>query len=187
MPGPRVIAGLAKGRRLYMVPGIETRPIGDRPKEALFNILRNGIQGSLFLDMFAGTGSVGIEALSRGADLCVFLDISQNAIRTIHANLELTGLKDRAIVLRKDAFLYVEGEVERSFDFVYVAPPQYHGLWEKALVSLDAHVQCLNPDAWVIAQIHPDEYEHQGLMNLIEFDQRRYGNTLLVFYEFPGE
>jgi 16S rRNA (guanine(966)-N(2))-methyltransferase RsmD len=170
-----------------MVPGVETRPIGDRPKEALFNILRNGIQKSLFLDMFAGTGSVGIEALSRGADLCVFLDINQKAIHTINANLELTDLRDRATVLRKDAFLYVAGETEMAFDYVYVAPPQYHGLWLKALETIDTHNQCLNPDAWIITQIHPHEYEPQSLKTLVEFDQRRYGNTLLVFYEYPGE
>ncbi len=187
MSGPRVIAGRAKGRRLYMVPGSETRPIGDRPKEALFNILGTGIRESHFLDLFAGTGSVGIEALSRGADSAVFIDLNQNAIRTIHANLELTGLKEGAIVLRRDAFLYLEAEKNRTFDYIYVAPPQYHGIWENALLTIDSHIECLNPDAWVIVQIHPGEFKPVTLTNLIEFDQRRYGNTLLVFYEFPGE
>lgn len=187
MAGVRVIAGRAKGRRLYLVPGGETRPIGDRPKEALFNILGVGIQDSHILDLFAGTGSVGIEALSRGAELAVFIDLSQNAIRTIHANLELTGLGEKAVVLRRDAFLYLETEKTRTFDYIYIAPPQYHELWEKALRRLDSHVQCLNPDAWVIVQIHPEEFKAITLKNLIEFDQRKYGNTLLVFYEFPGE
>jgi 16S rRNA (guanine966-N2)-methyltransferase len=187
MAGPRVIAGRAKGRRLYMVPGGETRPIGDRPKEALFNILGMNLQKSHFLDLFAGTGSVGIEALSRGADQVVFVDLSQYAVRTIQANLDLTGLGEGAIVLRRDAFLYLESETHRTFDYVYIAPPQYQGLWEKALVMVDSHIQCLNPDAWVIVQIHPREFKPIKLMNLVEFDQRRYGNTLLVFYEFPGE
>lgn len=187
MPGPRVIAGVAKGRRLYMVPGGETRPIGDRPKEALFNILSFGIRDSHFLDLFAGTGSVGIEALSRGAALSVFVDTNQNAIRTIQANLEVTGLEEGAVVLRRDAFIYVQGEKNRSFDYVYIAPPQYHGLWERAVLTVDEHTPCINPDSWVIAQIHPEEYKLLNLENLIEFDQRRYGNTLLVFYEFPGE
>jgi 16S rRNA (guanine966-N2)-methyltransferase len=185
--GVRVIAGRAKGRRLYMVPGGETRPIGDRPKEALFNILGMSIRESHFLDLFAGTGSVGIEALSRGAELAVFIDLNTNAIRTIYANLELTGLGEGAIVLRRDAFLYLAAEKNRTFDYVYIAPPQYHGMWERALLTVDTHVQCLNPDAWVIVQIHPDEFKSLTLTNLIEFDQRRYGNTLLVFYEFPGE
>jgi 16S rRNA (guanine966-N2)-methyltransferase len=187
MAGLRVISGRAKGRRLYMVPGSETRPIGDRPKEALFNILGVNIQESHFLDLFAGTGSVGVEALSRGADLVVFVDLSRNAISTVHANLELTGLEENAVVLRRDAFLYLENEKNHTFDFVYIAPPQYHQLWERALLVLDSHIQCMNPDAWVIVQIHPEEYKPITLENLVEFDQRRYGNTLLVFYEFPGK
>jgi 16S rRNA (guanine966-N2)-methyltransferase len=170
-----------------MVPGGETRPIGDRPKEALFNILGMNIRESHFLDLFAGTGSVGIEALSRGADRAVFIDRNKDSIRTIHANLELTGLGESAIVLRRDAFLYLQSEKNKNFDYVYIAPPQYQGMWERALLMVDKNVQCLNPDAWVIVQIHPDEFKSLTLTNLIEFDQRRYGNTLLVFYEFPGE
>ena len=187
MSGPRVIAGTARGRRLHMVPGGGTRPIGDRPKEALFNILQSVIRDSYFLDIFAGTGSVGIEAISRGAAQAVFLEISQLAINTINSNLELTGLKEKAVVLKRDAFSFLEHEKEKKYDLVYVAPPQFHQIWERAIVALDKNLQLLNPDAWVIVQIHPDEYLPIELDNLIEFDQRRYGHTLLVFYELPGE
>ncbi|NIM92647.1 MAG: 16S rRNA (guanine(966)-N(2))-methyltransferase RsmD [Anaerolineales bacterium] len=187
MPGIRVIAGSAKGRKLYMVPGEDTRPIGDRPKEALFNILTPEIEDAYFLDLFAGTGSVGIEALSRGAAYALFLDTSRNAIRTSNANLELTGLFDKAKVLHRDAFLFLREEKKESFDYIFIAPPQYQGLWEEALLVLDEETGLLNPDAWIIVQIHPDEYKELQLINLVEFDQRKYGNTLLVFYEYPGE
>jgi 16S rRNA (guanine(966)-N(2))-methyltransferase RsmD len=187
MTGPRVIAGKAKGRRLQMVPGCGTRPIGDRPKEALFNILRSLVKEAYILDLFAGTGSVGIEALSRGAAQAVFLDINHLAIKTIHANLELTGFKEDAIVLKRDAFTFLELEKERKFDLVYVAPPQYKKIWERAVVALDESIHLLYPDGWVIVQIHPEEYSELELMHLKEFDQRRYGNTLLVFYELPGD
>jgi 16S rRNA (guanine(966)-N(2))-methyltransferase RsmD len=187
MPGPRVIAGTAKGRRLQMVPGGGTRPIGDRQKEALFNILSSVVRDTHFLDMFAGTGSVGIEALSRGAAQTVFLELSQLAIKTIYANLELTGLREKAIVLKRDAFSFLKTETDRKFDLVYVAPPQFKEIWGRAVVALDKNNHLLTPDAWVIVQIHPDEYTHLDLERLIEFDQRRYGNTLLVFYEMPGE
>jgi len=187
MPGPRVIAGTARGRRLKMVPGGGTRPIGDRPKEALFNILSPVVRDTHFLDMFAGTGSVGIEALSRGAARAVFLELSQIAIKTIYTNLELTGLGEMAVVLRRDAFSFLESEKVRKFDLVYIAPPQYQELWERAVIALDVSAHLLNPDAWVIAQIHPDEYKDLELNHLIEFDQRKYGNTLLVFFEFLGE
>lgn len=182
-----MISGKAKARRLRMVPGDKVRPISDRVKESVFNIIGANIEESCFLDLFAGTGSVGIEALSRDADRVYFIDINGRAIETVYQNLELTGLEERAEVYRQDAFEFLAGDPEESFDFVYVAPPQYAGIWKKAVTNLDSKLEWLNPDAWVIAQIHPQEYEELKLNNLAEFDQRRYGNTLLVFYEYPGE
>lgn len=187
MSGPRVITGTAKGRRLYMVPGKGTRPIGDRAKESLFNIIGPSIEDSRFLDLFAGTGSVGIEALSRGAAASIFLDNNSQAIKTIQANIELTGFGENGFILLRDAFEFLRGEGADTFDFVYIAPPQYLQLWNKTVLILDNAPYWLNPDAWVIAQMHPNEYEQLELAHLNEFDQRRYGNTLLVFYELPGE
>lgn len=187
MAAARVIAGTAKGRRLLMVPGEGTRPIADRVKEALFNIIAPEIRDARFLDLFAGTGSVGIEALSRGAGFALFVDLNPLAIRTLLTNLESTRLKDKARVERQDAFLFLRRGGELAFDYIYVAPPQYRGLWEKAVLAIDELVYWLNPDAWVIAQMHPQEYKALPLNELIEFDQRRYGSTLLVFYELPGE
>jgi 16S rRNA (guanine(966)-N(2))-methyltransferase RsmD len=169
-----------------MVPGAGTRPIGDRPKEALFNILRSVVSRAHFLDLFAGTGSVGIEAISRGASLVVFVDVSQLAIKTIHANLEITGLGENAVVLKRDAFAFLKLETEFNFDLVYIAPPQFQELWVRAVEEVDQTSRLLNPDAWVIAQIHPAEYKALELNHLNEFDQRRYGNTMLVFFEFTG-
>ncbi len=182
MSGLRVIAGKARGRKLRSVPGETTRPITDRSKESLFNIIGGDIQGASFLDLFAGTGSVGIEALSRGADSACFLDLERSAIQTIHSNLESTGLARGAEVLRVDAFQYLARPASRSFDYIYIAPPQYKRLWERAVVDLDAYPGWLSEDAWVIVQIHPKEYQALVLQNLVEFDQRRYGSTLLVFY-----
>lgn len=179
----RVIAGKARGRKLRTVPGSSTRPITDRVKESLFNILGAEIQSAQLLDLFAGSGSVGIEALSRGADFVRFLDIDRLAIATIKANLESTGFSNRAEVLRLDAFVLLERPADRRFDYVYIAPPQYKDLWKKALLSLDDHPDWLVEDAWVIAQIHPREYEPLELNHLAEFDRRQYGSTLLVFYE----
>jgi 16S rRNA (guanine966-N2)-methyltransferase len=187
MTGIRVIAGEAKGRKLRMVPGEQTRPISDRVKESLFNILGVDIVGSRFLDLFAGTGSVGIEALSRGADWGVFIDTNRRAVETVRHNLALTRFDARAKILQQDAFLYLSGQPEEPFDYVYMAPPQYQGLWLKALKRLDANIGWLNPDAWVVVQIHPREFESCELGNLVEFDRRQYGSTMIVFYEFPGE
>ncbi len=182
MSGLRVIGGKARGRRLRSVPGESTRPITDRTKEALFNIIGGDIQGASFLDLFAGTGSVGIEALSRGAANACFLDLERSAIQTIQSNLAATGLAQGAEVTRTDAFQYLARPINRSFDYIYVAPPQYKELWRRAVLDLDACPGWLSEDAWVVVQIHPKEYQALDLKNLIEFDQRRYGSTLLVFY-----
>lgn len=182
-----MIGGEAKGRRLERVPGRGTRPITDRVKEALFNILGPVVVGSSFLDLFAGTGSVGIEALSRGAAHSVMIDESAEAVRTIEKNLERTDLGERATVLHVDAFAFLETVPEWKFDFVYVAPPQYQGLWEEALQKLEGSPDVLNPDAWVIAQLDPNEYRDLALEGLTKFDERTYGSTRLVFYEFSSE
>lgn len=182
----RVIAGSAKGRKLNLVPGDSTRPIMDRVKEALFNILGTGIQGSSFLDLFAGTGSVGIEALSRGAKHALFIDMDRMAIRTIQENLAHTRLADRADVLRTSALAYLQRQHAESFEYIFVAPPQYKGMWREALLLLDHNPFHLHPDGVVIVQIDPSEREDVALEVLELYDERSYGNTLLLFYERPA-
>lgn len=180
----RVIAGSAKGRKLRMVPGDSTRPVMDRVKEALFNILGPGVVESTFLDLFAGTGSVGIEALSRGAARAVFVDSNRDAVRTIQENLIHTRLSDRAEVLRLDVFAYLQRPEGGVFEYIYVAPPQYKRLWKSTLEAIDRHLHHLVPDSIVIVQIDPTEREDINLQNLRIFDERQYGNTMLWFFEF---
>ena len=179
----RVISGIAKGRRLDVVPGNSTRPITDRVKESLFNIIREDLPGCRFFDLFAGTGSVGIEAISRGAKFVRFLDIHPLAIKTINHNLSLTGFEENSEVIQMDAFTHLSRKPDDSFDYVYIAPPQYKDLWEKVTLILDAKPDWLVEDGWMIIQIDPKEYKKLALENFSEFDQRKYGSTLLVFYE----
>jgi 16S rRNA (guanine966-N2)-methyltransferase len=183
MSGLRVIRGKARGMRLKSVPGDITRPVTDRVKQALFNIIGPDIFDSTFLDLFAGTGSIGIEALSLGASEVRFVDIHRKAIDTIKENLAHTRLEAGAQVVRADSFAILERQADLRFDYVYIAPPQYKGLWKRALFALDADPNWLVEDAWVIVQIHPKEDEPLELHNLVEFDRRRYGSTLLIFYE----
>lgn len=185
MRGLRVIAGKAKGRKLRSVPGDLTRPITDRTKAALFNIISADIVNSSFLDLFAGTGSVGIEALSRGANYARFLDVHRNAAQTIKTNLKETGLLENAEVRIQDAFHLLQGKPDRTFDYIYVAPPQYKGIWELVVIAVDENPMWLSQDGWVVAQIHPKEYKELSLTRLEEFDQRNYGSTLLVFFRPP--
>jgi 16S rRNA (guanine(966)-N(2))-methyltransferase RsmD len=183
MSNLRVIAGKAKGRRLKMVPGRGTRPVSDRVKEAVFNILGRGVMNSRFLDLFAGTGSVGIEALSRGAVHVRFVEKDRRAIDTIRENLEIAGFKERAEVVQGDVFQEVNFESSNGFDYVYVAPPQYHGLWERTLLKLDQHASWVYPDGLILVQIDPKEEKAVELQNFREIDRRRYGNTAVLFYE----
>jgi 16S rRNA (guanine(966)-N(2))-methyltransferase RsmD len=188
----RVVAGSAKGTKLLAVPGQGTRPIRDRVKTSLFDILRPRISGLDMLDLFAGSGSVGIEALSQGAASCTFIDLGDKAIATIKKNLARTGFSDRAEVRHTDAFGYLRG-TKKTFDLIYLAPPQYKNLWAEALHHLAERPELLRrpsegsdrgPAAGLaIVQIDPKEYESLDLGTIHETRQKRYGNSLLVFFE----
>jgi len=179
----RVIGGIAKGKRLKLVPGDTTRPVMDRVKEALFNIIGTDIYDAEFLDLFAGTGSVGIEALSRGAAHAVLIDTEKKAIQTIKENLATTGFTAKATLRHMDAFNYLEREPIRAYNFIYIAPPQYKSLWQKSLLALDSRPAWLGADTLVIVQIDPAEEESLPLKHMEIDDKRRYGNTLLLFLQ----
>ena len=171
--------------RLKTPPGSITRPITDRGKEALFNIISADIVGSFFIDLFAGSGSVGIEALSRGAEFVRFIEKNKIAFKITGQNIEASKLSDKTDAFNMDAFKYIENyESQIRFDYAYIAPPQYKGMWSKMLNKLDKNIRHLNPYAWVICQIDPVEYEAFEFKNFTEFDQRKYGDTLLIFYSF---
>ena len=183
----RVIGGSAKGDPLQAVPGTGTRPISDRVKEAVFNILGESVIGSYVLDLFAGTGSVGIEALSRGAEQAVFVEKHPRAIATIRKNLQRARLQSGARVVQADVFRFLTGEPE-PFDLIYIAPPQYEGLWKDTLLALEASPQWLHPEGLVMVQIFPKELESLTLTAFHPTEQRRYGSTLLCLYErWPQE
>jgi 16S rRNA (guanine966-N2)-methyltransferase len=188
----RVVGGSARGKPLRLVPGTGTRPILDRVKTALFDILRPRINGMRVLDLFAGSGSVGIEALSQGAAHCTFIDLGHQAIATIKQNLITTGFSASAIVRQTSALEFLKSAPD-PFDLIYIAPPQYKSLWVEAMQLLADRPGLLRPATeecesgesagLVIVQIDPREYERLDLGVLSEVRQKRYGNTLLVFYE----
>lgn len=183
MASPRIISGSAKGIRLKSIPGDSTRPITDRVKEALFNILGTDVVGTNFLDLFGGTGSVGIEALSRGASQAVFIEKNRQAFLVLQKNLSSCKLDSKGKVICGDAFSYLQGRATGSFEYIFIAPPQYKKWWEKALQIIDEHPSLLSDDGWVIVQIHPIEDRPMELQTLELFDKRSYGSTLLLFYQ----
>jgi len=178
----RVISGSARGRRLKSVPGDTTRPITDRVKEALFDILAGDVMESSWWDLFAGTGAVGIEALSRGASIVRFSDLNRAPIETVKWNLDHCGFSTRAEIRRGDAFAMLAARPDKQFEFIYIAPPQFKEMWLRALLAVDENPGWLTKTGWAIVQIAPKEYQALDLNNLEEVEQRKYGSTVLVFY-----
>lgn len=183
----RIVGGDAKGRRLKHPKTAGTRPVIDRVKTALFDILSARVVDVRFLDLFAGTGAVGLEALSRGAAHATFIELSQHVVAVLRENLRTTGLAERAEVIRGDAFRFLDQAAAQGkrYDMVYIAPPQYQHLAAKALAQVE-QLPLTEPGALAIVQIFPKErvdFDHLPLRKFRQVDERKYGSTLLLFYE----
>ena len=133
----RVITGIARGRKLKELSGMETRPTTDRVKESLFNIVQFDLEGRKVLDLFAGTGQLGIEALSRGAGSAVFVDMRKDAAALIRDNLKLTGLAGQGRVHQGDALAFL-ASCREKFDLIFLDPPYQTPLLEQALEKIAA-------------------------------------------------
>jgi 16S rRNA (guanine(966)-N(2))-methyltransferase RsmD len=180
----RVIAGSARGRRLR-APGEGTRPFGDRVKQTLFAILEPDLPGARVLDLFAGSGAGGIEALSRGAAAAIFVERDAAAARVIDENLRATGLSEKARVIRGDAIAYLKTAATNApFDLVLLDPPYAEsGLLEAALARLGAADQpLLASDAWVVAKHFWRTPPPPAAGLLASVRNRRFGETALTFY-----
>ncbi|MGB9779249.1 16S rRNA (guanine(966)-N(2))-methyltransferase RsmD [Caldanaerobacter sp.] len=180
----RVISGSLKGRKINSLVGEEVRPTSDRVKEALFNILMGRIESSVFLDLFAGTGNVGIEALSRGAEFCYFVDKNLSSIRCIIENINKLNLKPFCRILHMDAFVALDMFHKKGikFDIIFLDPPYHQNLSEKALKRI-ASLEVLKEGGVVVAEIHKREELKERYGNLKKVKENRYGETILVFYE----
>lgn len=146
----RVITGKARGRKLQTLPGEDVRPTSDRVKEAVFSIIQFDIEGRRFLDLFAGSGQMGIEALSRGAKSAVFVDAFPAAISIVKKNLENTGLQENAAVYCTDSLSFLNG-VGEVFDIAYIDPPYHKGLLPQALERVEKRMS----PAGIILCEHP--------------------------------
>ena len=177
----RVIAGTAKGRTLRSPRTGDTRPITDRAKESLFAILGPRIPGSRFLDLFAGTGSVGIEALSRGAAHVTFVERTASALADIRHNLDATHLAANAEVRGADVFAYLRGN-PAPFDVIFVAPPQWRGMWTRTVQQLDQRLGWLAPDGVIVVQHDPSESTETPLRHLHMSGERTYGRVRFTFF-----
>ncbi len=169
----RVISGSARGKHLGELEGMETRPTTDRVKEGIFNALQFHIAGARVLDLFAGTGQLGIECLSRGAASAVFTDSRRDAVTLIRRNLTMTRLQDRGQVLQTDALQYLS-TCQQQFDLIFLDPPYDTNLLENALEKL-ATIDILSKDGIIICEsranrVFPLENPHWHLLK-----EYRYG------------
>jgi 16S rRNA (guanine966-N2)-methyltransferase len=158
-----------------------TRPISDRGKESLFNILAPHLLGVRFLDLFAGTGGVGIEALSRGADHATFVEQSNQALSDIRFNLAKTHLGERARIVGSDVLDFLRRR-SSPFNMIFVAPPQWLGLCPKTLHLLDERPGWIEQGGIVVTQHDPREDEEIPLRHLARYDERTYGGVHFTLY-----
>ncbi len=181
----RVISGKLKGKRLFTPKGLELRPTSDRVKEAIFNILQNSIENRVVLDLFAGTGALGIEALSRGAKSAVFLEASSRSLAVLRKNIEACKLEAQAEVLALEVPRGIQALSRRgdSFHLVFLDPPYARGLARIALEAL-SEGEILAPGARIIAEHSPAE-DLDSISHLEQVDRRKYGSTLVSFFINP--
>ena len=183
----RIITGTARGCRLKTPKGEATRPTADRIKESLFNILGRRVEAAHVLDLFAGTGALGLEALSRGAASALFVD--ERTASLIEENAAKTRLLERAEIVRADVLRILTrlGGAGRSFDLIFCDPPYRQGLWEKVLSSVDRE-GLLAPDGCMIVEHGAEEEALPALENLRCVREERYGKTTrLRFFGVAGE
>jgi len=176
----RVTGGTGRGQRLKVPPGSRVRPTSDKVKQALFNILGERTAGAVFLDLFAGSGGIGIEALSRGAERAVFVDDSRASLNSIKHNVEQFGFKDRAQVVTSRAAAYL-GKAPAQFDIVFLDPPYTEELGP--LLDRIASADILNPRGVVVAEHFKKQQSPERAGALVLYREARYGDTVLAFYK----
>lgn len=177
----RVISGSARGLRLYAPKGLTTRPTVDKIKESLFNIINSSLPEAAFLDLFSGSGAIGIEALSRGAKRAVFVDSSNDSIEAIKRNLKASRLSEHAVVIKMSAaaaIKYLAQNGER-FDIIFMDPPYSKSLVDTALAAID-NERLLANDGFIIAEQSIDEPE-PNIAGLEVFRIKEYKITKMTF------
>lgn len=180
----RVITGLARGKRLLTLEGESVRPTADRVKEAIFSMIQFDIEGRNFLDLFAGSGQMGIEALSRGAKLAVFIDKTEESVQIIKKNLISAGagLSERARVLRSDFAAYLAHTGDK-FDFAFLDPPYNAGILDNALLAV---APVMNTHGVILCEHTSGKEMPQRAGDFLLAKQYRYGKIIVSSYRKEG-
>jgi 16S rRNA (guanine966-N2)-methyltransferase len=183
--GLRIISGKFKGKKLYSVRGLTIRPTADRLRESIFNILSHGVLNAVVLDLFAGTGALGMEALSRGAESAVFVDNNPEALSVIRRNITSCSFEKQAQIIKWDIKnnLNCFKAVGQTFDLVFMDPPYNRGMIKPALFNLE-QTGSLKKGARIVVEHSPFEPISDRVFMFEIEDQRKYGKTLVSFLTF---
>lgn len=179
----RVISGKARGLKLNTPKSEDVRPTTDRVKESLFNIINPYIMDGDILDLFAGTGSLGIECLSRGANKCVFVDLNRSSIDIVKSNIKKARVEENSEVMNVDFKSAIERVKNNSykFDIIFMDPPYYKDMFQDALERIDK-ANILKEDGIIVVEHDTKQEFPENVGNLVKNRNKKYGNTTLTFY-----
>ncbi len=185
----RVITGLAKGKKIKAPPGKDTRPITDMIKGALFNVIGDRILDAQFLDLFAGSGSVGIEAISRGAKQATFVELSRTAVTIIRENLNNCKFSEKALIYETDVLKAIEilSRQNKTFDIVYIDPPfTNEAIFSLVMIKM-GEADILKQNGMLIIRTKNGKELAEKFKNLIQYRYNKYGDSCLRYYHMSGE
>ena len=178
----RIISGKARGTKLYTLEGTNTRPTLDRVKESVFNILQSKLEDAVVLDLFAGSGAIGIEALSRGASKAILCDKSKEAIEIIKKNIEKTHMNEKAQIFNLDYETCLEKVKNEKFDIIYIDPPYETDYIYKALQKIKA-LNITKEESLIIIETDDEQRIEKEIQNINKeiVDKRKYGRATIIF------
>lgn len=177
----RVISGSARGHKLFTPKSLDIRPTLDRVKESVFNIINISILDATVLELFAGTGNLSIEALSRGAKESTLVDSGKESLQIINKNLEKTRLNNKAKVINSNVLAFLEKTTVKKYDFIFLDPPYNQGHVNTSLQAIDKN-DILNKDGLVIIERHKDDFIEENKLKIIKVvREEKYGDTIVSF------
>ena len=184
----RIITGIAKGRKIKAPFGMDTRPTLDRVKESVFDILSGKISGKKILDLFAGTGNLGLESISRGALSCIFVESSRDTYKILEDNVTSLGFGDKSILYNKDSFtslkLFHNNNI--AFDVIFLDPPYGKGYVEKSLNIIDK-LNLLNDNAIIVCEYDEKDLIPDTIGNIKAYRTEKYGRVKISFFTQGGD
>lgn len=184
----RIISGRARGRKLLSPPTYDTRPTLDRVKEAMFNILQFKVRDAIVLDMFAGSGSLGLESVSRGAKTCYLIDKSPTTFPMLKQNIENLKFQEECICLNMDAYAALKDFKRKGiiFDVIFIDPPYRKEMIPEAMEKIEED-ELLKKDGIIMTKIDTIEEIYEGSSKIKLYDHRKYGNTTVCLYKYKED